>query len=88
MLSRIDSDLNAVLNEEASDSNRTAGLQTLARDLIAAKEIETTQLCAIGEQRGECRVTHTGAIAQSERFELAAAFGHLDQARIAQPYPI
>ena len=78
-------DLIASFDVETSESGRAAVLQTLAVDLIAAVDIEISQLCAISEKLSECRVTHTAAIAQSERFDLAAAFGHLDQARIAQP---
>ena len=81
--SRIDSDLVAVLNEEASESNRTAGLQTLARNQIAAAYMETSQLYAIGEKLSDGGVAHFFANMKLERVQLAAAFGQLAQARIA-----
>ena len=70
------------MNEEASKSNRTAVLQTLSRDQIAVAYIETSQLCAIGEQLSDGVVAHSIAIMKLERVQLAAAFGHLAQARI------
>ena len=80
---QIDSDLIAVVNEEASESNRTAGLQTRARDLLAFAQIETIQLCAIGEQLSDAGVAKSMAKIKLERVKLAASFGHLVQARVA-----
>ena len=69
---------------ETSKNARAARLQTLACDLFAVVQIETSQLCAMGEQLSESGVTHSLAIEEYERAQLAAAFGHLDQARITQ----
>ena len=48
--------------------------------MTAEEEIETIQLCAIGEQLSDRSITHISTLIENERFELAAAFGHSDQA--------
>ena len=78
------SDRIGAIDIETSKSGRAASLKTLAAEPRAIADIETSQLCAKGEQFTDGSVTHFVAVKENERFELAAAFSQLDQAPTAQ----
>ena len=52
----------AVIDIETSKSGCDARLQTLAAEPLAIADIETSQLCAIGEQFTDVGVTHFLAV--------------------------
>ena len=70
-----------------SESGRAAALQTLARDRSALGEVEMRQLCAIVEDSLDSGVAFVDAFVKNELVQLAAAVGHLDQARIVETEP-